>query len=58
MDRSRRVLVVDNDRAVRWVIEKALTDEGYGVDVARDGKTALDMISLKSRRQTVAAMRA
>ena len=45
MERSKRVLVVDNDRAVRWVIEKALTDEGYVVDMAGDGKTALDMIS-------------
>jgi nitrogen regulation protein NR(I) len=45
--RSERVLVVDDDRSVRWVLEKALADEGYEVDTANDGKSALDMISLK-----------
>lgn len=45
VERSNRVLVVDNDRSIRWVIDKALVDEGYVVDMAGDGKAALDMIS-------------
>lgn len=45
MERSERVLVVDNDRSVRWVLEKAFTEEGYAVDTAPDGKSALDMIA-------------
>jgi len=47
MERSERVLVVDNDRSIRWVLEKAFADEGYEVDTAADGKSALDMISRK-----------
>jgi two-component system, NtrC family, nitrogen regulation response regulator GlnG len=47
VERSNRILVVDNDRSIRWVIEKALTDEGYDVDVAVDGRSALDMIEQK-----------
>ncbi|HEX3000547.1 MAG TPA: sigma-54 dependent transcriptional regulator, partial [Armatimonadota bacterium] len=45
MNGTDRVLVVDNDRTVRWVLEKALTDERYAVETAGDGKSALDMIS-------------
>lgn len=45
MNGTDRVLVVDNDRTVRWVLEKALADENFAVDVAGDGKSALDMIS-------------
>lgn len=44
MNGETRVLVVDNDRAIRWVLEQAFLDEGYSVDTAPDGKTALDMI--------------
>lgn len=45
MNGTDRVLVVDNDRTVRWVLEKALADERYAVETAGDGKSALDMIS-------------
>lgn len=43
-DRKQRILVVDNDKAICWVLRKAFSDEGYDVDVAMDGKKALDMI--------------
>ena len=43
-DRKRKILVVDNDKSICWVLRKAFSDEGYGVDVAMDGKNALDMI--------------
>ena len=42
--RRHRILVVDNDKAICWVLEKAFTDEGYKADVAPDGKKALEMI--------------
>ncbi len=42
--RRQRILVVDNDKAICWVLEKAFTDEGYNVDVAPDGKKALEII--------------
>ncbi len=54
MSANARVLVVDNDRTVRWVLEKALADEGYTVDTAGDGKAALDMIA--STRYALAVM--
>ena len=43
-DRKQRILVVDNDKAICWVLRKAFSGEGYDVDVAMDGKSALEMI--------------
>jgi two-component system, OmpR family, response regulator MtrA len=39
-----RVLVVDDDAAIRQVIVFALSDEGFEVDQAKDGLTALEAI--------------
>ena len=36
-----RILVVDDDRLVRWSIGETLTDEGYDVREAGDAATAL-----------------
>ena len=44
-EKKHRILVVDNDKTICWVLEKAFSDEGYVVDVAPDGKKALDKIS-------------
>ena len=44
-DNKQRILVVDNDRAICWVLEKALMDENYLVDVAMDGREALEKIN-------------
>jgi len=38
---STRVLVVDDDRSIRRTLEKLLTDEGYEVAAAADGRAAL-----------------
>jgi len=43
-DHKHRILIVDNDKAICWVLDKAFSDEGYSVDVARDGRSALEMI--------------
>jgi two-component system response regulator MprA len=40
-----RILVVDDERAVREAIERALGYEGYRVDHARDGVEALELLS-------------
>ena len=37
----RRVLVVDDDRAIRGFVAEVLTDEGYDVKTAGDGSEAL-----------------
>jgi CheY-like chemotaxis protein len=42
LDRSRTVLVVDDDPGVLEVLELALSAEGYDVVVARNGREALD----------------
>ncbi|HYB22212.1 MAG TPA: response regulator transcription factor, partial [Solirubrobacteraceae bacterium] len=39
-----RVLVVDDDRAVREALRRTLTLAGYEVQMAQDGETALDQI--------------
>src|SRR5688500_12160580 len=38
-----RLLVVDDDDAIRATLERSLTAEGYAVDVAADGNEALRM---------------
>jgi two-component system response regulator MprA len=40
-----RILVVEDDKAVREAVERSLRFEGYDVDVARDGIEALDRIA-------------
>jgi two-component system, OmpR family, response regulator len=39
----RRVLVVDDDEAIRDLLDLALTEEGYTVRQAADGREALSM---------------
>ncbi len=41
---SQRVLVVEDDGAVRRAVERALTFEGYDVVTARDGAEALSIV--------------
>lgn len=40
-----RILVVDDDRAVRESLRRSLAFNGYQVDLAADGKDALDAVS-------------
>lgn len=40
----RRILIVDDEPAVREAVAMVLTDEGYTVLMAPDGRTALEMI--------------
>lgn len=44
MNESRRVLVVDDERHIRELLEIALGDDGYDVRTAADGQVALRMI--------------
>jgi len=38
-----KILVVDDERAIRNSLKEILSDEGYAVDTAEDGATVLDM---------------
>ena len=40
-----RILVVDDDRAVRESLRRSLSFNGYAVELAHDGVEALDMIA-------------
>ena len=48
MDEKHRLLLVDNDRTICWVLEKAFTEEGFRVDTVMNGKKALEMIGENS----------
>ena len=39
-----KILVIDDERAIRNSLKDILGDEGYDVDVAEDGSAALDMV--------------
>jgi CheY-like chemotaxis protein len=42
---AHRVLVVDDEQDIRNALKEVLTDEGYTVFTARNGKDALDVLS-------------
>ena len=42
---SKRVLIVDDEKNMRWVLGQALEGEGFDVAEAEDGKSALDAVS-------------
>ena len=41
--RNMKILVVDDERAIRNSLKEILGDEGYDVDIAEDGATAVGM---------------
>lgn len=41
MEKKKTILIVDDDESQRFLCEEALTDEGYRIVVAKDGKEAL-----------------
>ncbi len=45
---SARILVVDDDENLRWVLETQLQDMGYAVSTAADGQAALAAIGQES----------
>src|ERR1035437_8345846 len=40
----RRILVADDEESMRWVLFKALKRKGFEVDLAPDGRQALELI--------------
>ncbi len=39
----RRILVADDEESIRWVLSKALSKQGYSVDLAKNGNEALSL---------------
>ena len=44
----KRILVADDEESIRWVLSKALSKQGYQVDLATNGQQALEMGRQKS----------
>ena len=40
-----RILVADDEESMRWVLSKALKRKGFDVDLAHDGRQALELIN-------------
>ena len=45
---KKTILVVDDDESHRFLCQEVLTDEGYTVMVARDGKEALEKVEKRN----------
>jgi len=41
---KKTILIVDDDESQRFLCQEALTEEGYGVVVAKDGKEAIEKV--------------
>lgn len=41
----KRILVVDDDLSLRTILNETLTTSGFNVEIAKDGRAALDMLS-------------
>lgn len=41
---GKRILVADDEKNMRWALQKALAKEGYLVDLAEDGQAALERV--------------
>jgi CheY-like chemotaxis protein len=48
--KKRHVLVVEDDRDIRESVVEILTDEGYDVSAAGDGRQALDLLETAAPR--------
>lgn len=44
-EKTKRILVTDDDEAIRYLCSAVLSEAGYGVDVAPDGMEALEMLN-------------
>lgn len=53
-ERQHRILIVDNDRAIQFVLAEALRDEGYDIMTADNGRDAL--ASVEKERFAVVIM--
>jgi DNA-binding response OmpR family regulator len=42
LDKNARILVIDDDKVIRYTLTIALEDEGYVVDTAKNGKEAVE----------------
>jgi DNA-binding response OmpR family regulator len=48
-----RILVLDDEEAIVDIVSMNRTSEGYGVDVAHDGETAVELFDPSARGMAV-----
>lgn len=48
MDRLKKVLVVDDETGIRYLLSDVLADKGFEVSMARDGQESLDQLEVNS----------
>jgi DNA-binding NtrC family response regulator len=53
VEMRKRIFVVDDDQALRWLIQELLEDEGYEVETASNGTGAFDHLSHQYQRYDV-----
>ncbi len=53
MARKDRVWVIDDDRSIRWVLERALQRDNMSVDTFESGDKALDALSEFDRQVAI-----
>ena len=51
---SKKILVIEDDQSMRWVLEKSLTREGYKVTSAPDGRSGISAAFQKHSDKTPA----
>lgn len=57
MTRPSRIVVIDDDDAIREIIDLALTAEGYVVTAARNGAEGLDLLSRQETDAVIVDMK-
>ncbi len=48
MDRQERILVVDDERGIRFLLSDVLSSQGFQVSMAKDGQESLDQLEANS----------
>ena len=47
MQRNDKVWIVDDDRSIRWVLEKALSQAGIDIECFDNGETLMQQLEFK-----------
>ncbi|NNM50631.1 MAG: nitrogen regulation protein NR(I) [Pseudomonadales bacterium] len=54
---NAKVWIVDDDRSIRWVLERALSQEGFDVQTFDDGRSALNRLMREQPEALITDMR-
>ncbi len=57
MSNESQVWVVDDERSIRWVLEKALTQNGWGVECFESAEQMLSQLSVSTPEVVITDIR-